>query len=64
MQERLPGIIIDSKIGRQMYQATDVIFRLQKEGKLGKIVIIELGTNGLFTEKQLMQTLDSLKGAE
>ncbi|ATW23519.1 acyltransferase family protein [Candidatus Formimonas warabiya] len=62
LQKHLPGIVIDAEIGRQMYQATEVISRLQKEGKLGKIVIIELGTNGSFTEKQLMKTLDSLKG--
>lgn len=62
LQKRLPGIVIDAQIGRQMYQAPDVVCRLQKEGKLGKIVIIELGTNGPFTEKQLTKTLDSLKG--
>ncbi len=62
LQKCLPGIVIDAQIGRQMYQAPDVISRLQKEGKLGKIVIIELGTNGAFTEKQLTKTLDSLKG--
>ncbi len=61
LNERLPGIVIDGKIGRQMHQAPEVISGLQKSGKLGKIVIIELGTNGSFTEKQLMATLDSLQ---
>ncbi|MCO1600179.1 acyltransferase family protein [Desulfosporosinus nitroreducens] len=64
LQNRLPGIVIDAQLGRQMYQAPDLISKLQKEGKLGKIVIIELGTNGSFTEKQLMNTLDSLQRAE
>jgi len=64
LKNRLPGIVIDAQIGRQMYQATDVISRLQKEGKLGKTVIIELGTNGSFTERQLTETLESLKGTE
>lgn len=64
LQERLPGIIVDGKIGRQMHQAPDVIAVLQKEGKIGETVIIGLGTNGSFTEKQLMKTLDSLDGAE
>ena len=61
LNERLPGIVIDGKIGRQMHQAPDVISGLQKSGKLGKIVVIELGTNGSFTEKQLMAALDSLQ---
>ncbi len=64
LEKSLPGIVIDGKIGRQMYQAPDVISGLQKEGKLGEIVIVELGTNGSFTEKQLTKTLDSLKECE
>ncbi|MCO1600184.1 hypothetical protein M8E35_02275 [Desulfosporosinus nitroreducens] len=40
LHNRLPGIIIDAQLGRQMYQAPDLISSLQKEGKLGKIVII------------------------
>ncbi len=64
LQNRLPGIVIDAQLGRQMYQAPDLISKLQKEGKLEKIVIIELGTNGSFTEKQLINTLDSLQRAE
>ena len=64
LQELLPGIVIDAKIGRQMYEAEDVISALAEEGELRKIVIIELGTNGSFTEKQLTETLDCLDGAE
>ncbi|MCB8816730.1 acyltransferase family protein [Desulfosporosinus shakirovi] len=64
LHNRLPGIVIDAQLGRQMYQAPDLISRLQKEGKLGKIVIIELGSNGSFTEKQLKETLDSLQRTE
>lgn len=64
LQKRMPGAVVDGKIGRQMHQAPDVISGLEKEGKLGKTVIIELGSNGSFTEKQLADTLDSLTGAE
>lgn len=64
LQEQLPGIVIDAQIGRQMHEAPDVISSLQKKGKLGKIVMIELGTNGAFTEKQLKRTLDALNDAE
>jgi lysophospholipase L1-like esterase len=47
-----------------MHQAPDVISGLSKNGKLGKTVIIELGSNGSFTEKQLEKTLDALQGAD
>lgn len=64
LQKRLPGIVVDAKISRQMHQAPDIIDKLRKEGKLRKTVIIELGTNGSFTEKQLIKTLDSLGEVE
>lgn len=35
--------------------------RLRAEGKLGDYVVIELGTNGAFSSKQLSRLLDSLK---
>lgn len=60
LKEFLPGIFIDGKIGRQVYQAQDVVNQLKKNGNLGKRVIIELGTNGSFTEKQLTSLLQSL----
>lgn len=64
LQKRLPGIVVDAEIGRQMYEASDLISELQELDKLRKIVIIELGTNGFFTEEQLFKTLDSLEGVE
>jgi hypothetical protein len=64
LEKRLPGIMIDAKIGRQMSQAPDVIANLKARGHLGKIVVIELGTNGSFSEKQLLKLLKSLDGAD
>ncbi len=64
LEEILPGIVIDAKLGRQMYDAPEVISELQKKGKLGKTVIIGLGSNGAFTEKQLKKTLDALTDAD
>jgi len=64
LQEYLPGIVIDAKIGRQMHEASDLIKELKTLDKLGKIVIIELGTNGPFTTEQLSKTLDNLSGVE
>ncbi|WP_322906085.1 hypothetical protein [Paenibacillus campi] len=60
LQERLPNMIIDGKVGRQMSQADDEINRLSAQGKLGDYVIIELGTNGAFSSKQLRSILKSL----
>lgn len=61
LEEMLPGITIDGKVGRQMYQAKDVVKSLKAEGKISDTLIVELGTNGPFTEDQL---LSLLKAAE
>jgi hypothetical protein len=60
----LPGINIDGKVGRQMYQAQEVLDRLKAEGKLGYCVIIELGTNGSFDINQLTRLISSLKAVQ
>ncbi len=60
LEKVLPGIIVDGEVGRQIYQAQDVVNRLKEEGKLGNIVIIELGSNGPFSEKQMTSLLASL----
>ncbi|WP_338045193.1 acyltransferase family protein [Paenibacillus humicola] len=64
LEKRLPGIVVDAKVGRQMTQAADELTRLKAEGKLGSRVIIELGTNGPFAKKQLVKLLDALKSAD
>nr|WP_042332018.1 acyltransferase family protein [Desulfosporosinus orientis] len=64
LQELLPGIVIDGKIGRQLYQAPEIVAQLKANGDLGSRVIIELGTNGPFTEKQLKDLLASLGNVE
>ncbi|CAG7616934.1 acyltransferase family protein [Paenibacillus allorhizosphaerae] len=61
LEKLMPGIIIDGKVGRQMSQAQEVVNRLKTNGTLGDRVIIELGTNGAFSKKQLRQLLTSLK---
>ncbi|ATF12124.1 acetyltransferase [Brevibacillus brevis X23] len=57
----LPGSTINGKVGRQLSEAQDVVDQLKTNGKLGDVVIIELGTNGPFSEKTLVNLLNSLK---
>lgn len=60
LEKQLPGIVVDGKVGRQMRQAQDVINQMKADNKLGSTVVIELGTNGAFTSKQLKALLLSL----
>lgn len=60
LQELFPDMVVDGKIGRQMYQASQVIKDLEDQGMLGNTVIIELGANGAFAEKQFADILELL----
>lgn len=64
LEKQLPGIVIDGKVGRQLAQAQEVADRLRSKGKLGSRIIIELGTNGAFSKKQLESLLHSLADAK
>ncbi|WP_409174529.1 acyltransferase family protein [Brevibacillus fortis] len=61
LKNLLPGITINGKVGRQLSEAQDVVDQLKTNGKLGDVVIIELGTNGSFSEKTLVNLMNSLK---
>ncbi|WHY78354.1 acyltransferase family protein [Neobacillus sp. WH10] len=58
LTEYFPSLNADGKVGRQMSQALDVVKRMKQEGTLGDTVIIELGTNGPFTENQLISMIE------
>nr|WP_010497576.1 acyltransferase family protein [Paenibacillus elgii] len=64
LEKQLPGIVVDGKVGRQLSQAQEVADRLRSKGMLGSRIIIELGTNGAFSKKQLESLLHSLADAE
>ena len=53
VEQLFPKAVIDGVIGRQLYQTVPVIESLKQEDKLGNPVVIALGTNGAFTDKQM-----------
>ncbi|MFI3913847.1 acyltransferase family protein [Carnobacterium maltaromaticum] len=53
VEQLFPKAVIDGVIGRQLYQTVPVIESLKQEDKLGSPVVIALGTNGAFTDKQM-----------
>ncbi len=62
LKRAVPGIVIDGRVGRQLYQAGPVVARLRAKGQLGVCVVLELGTNGPFTPSTLDGLLHSLRG--
>lgn len=60
LEKLVPGIVVDGKVSRQMSDAVEVAQKLESRRKLGKTVIIQLGTNGSFSSKTLDLLLDDL----
>jgi peptidoglycan/LPS O-acetylase OafA/YrhL len=59
LNEKYENITIDGKIGRQMSEGTTLANQYAKFNDSDKAVIIELGSNGYFTNKQIDGLLDS-----
>jgi len=59
-----PNITIDAKIGRQVSQAIQLAPNYASFNQPNKAVIIQLGTNGFFTNDQIDTLLDSFRNAD
>jgi hypothetical protein len=55
-----PDIVVDTQVGRQFTSGIERANALRYEGKLKPIVIIGLGTNGPFSEKQIEALITEL----
>lgn len=64
LEENIAQVHVDGKVGRQMWEAPDLLSQLESQQKLGGRVVIELGTNGSFNSKKLNEVLDSLQDQE
>ncbi len=64
LSERFPNIKIDAKIGRHLYQAVELAPAYADYNAAGSAVIIELGTNSYFTDKQIDSLLSSFAEAD
>ncbi len=57
LQAALPGIYIDALVSRQMSAGLQVVRDLADSGRLRRIVVVGLGTNGTVTSAQISQLL-------
>lgn len=60
LQEKFPGIVVDTKVGRQMLVANDVVSGLKQNNTLGDIVVVGLGSNGSFTTKDMEKLIQNI----
>ena len=59
-----PNITIDAKIGRQVSQAVQLAPNYASFNEPNKAVIIQLGTNGFFTNDQIDSLLKAFSNAD
>jgi len=55
LQAALPGVYIDAQVSRQMQTGLALVRRLAARGRLRRVVVVGLGTNGTVTSGQLRQ---------
>ncbi|MGH9091473.1 MAG: acyltransferase family protein [Acidimicrobiales bacterium] len=60
LQQMLPGIVIDAKVGQHLTQVQATVGSLLAAGDIGTRLVLELGTNGPYTTTQLDALLGSL----
>lgn len=51
LEKSISGVYVDGHVGRQMWQAGDVLEGLKRDNQMGSKVVLELGTNGSFNSK-------------
>ncbi len=60
LQKYYPNMTVDAIVGRQFYQVDTVINDLLEKNQLASMVVIELGTNGSFSEAQMRAVIELL----
>lgn len=60
IEEVFPQATVDGEVGRQLYNTLPVVDRLIQKNELGNPVVIELGTNGAFTDKQMNDLIQKI----
>ena len=62
LKKKYPNAIIETKVGRHFYELPKMLTNYAQNGKLKKIIVIALGTNGTIYEKDMKSVLETLKG--
>lgn len=60
MYAALPNLDVDAVVGRQAGQIASVLRARQATGRLGDVVVIHTGTNGVFTRRQFDEIMGIL----
>lgn len=59
LQKRLPGVVINAKVGRQLTTAPGLVRAEMSQGRMGNVLVIALGTNGNGGAADLNAAIDA-----
>jgi len=62
LARQVPNLDLDAKVGRQMSAALDILSADRASGRLGDVVVLHMGNNGVLTSSQLHDMMSLLAG--
>ena len=63
LEKDIPNLtVIDAQVGMQAYTAVDILNARRAAGELGQVVVVHIGTNGVYTKEEFDQTMQALEG--
>ena len=62
LERQLEGVVVDAVVGRQFPESLAAARKLRDEGRLGDVVIVQVGSNGVVPAGQFEELLDVLSG--
>jgi lysophospholipase L1-like esterase len=63
LHQAIPNLtLLDARGSRQAPEAIGVLRQLRASGKLGDVVIVHIGNNGVFTAEEFDEMMDVLSG--
>jgi peptidoglycan/LPS O-acetylase OafA/YrhL len=57
LEQAIPGIVVDARVSRQFSHAITVLQLYRAAGYIGPVVLVHLGTNGVFSDAQFDQMM-------
>jgi len=62
LSERMAGniLVVDASVGRQMNEAPALVRAMDGRHQLGEMVIVHLGNNGPFTDRQIDELFEAI----
>ena len=62
LKKKYPNGVIETKVGRRIHELPDLLAYYSKTGKLRKIIVIGLGSNGTIYAKDMEKVIKILEG--